>query len=618
MTINGHNNPHTRIELPELEKLYTDSHKDLLNPAYITEIVNKQFVEGFSALSGANRGLESSTVQRDQLKSAAENEMESNNISFGPDSLFDQAAIPDTARTVPADILNNQQPSVVPYSGDISANEGRFADMVNLKTIEAIHQGLNVDLAQQLPQLTEVYSLPETDRKGDGVFQKNITEIPSDESVAKPSLESYREFYFLKDFDSSNSQTQTVATFDVYKVRRDFPALHQVVNGKPLVWLDNAATTQKPQSVIYKTSEYYQRDNSNIHRGAHTLAARSTDAFENAREKVREFIGADSVQEIVFVRGATEAINLVAQTYGKEFIGKGDEIVVTEMEHHANIVPWQMLCDKIGAVLKIAPINDVGEILIDKYAALLGKRTKLVAFTQVSNVLGTVNPVELMTQMAHAVGAKVLIDGAQSIPHSQINVQTMDCDFFVFSGHKLFGPTGIGVLYGKAELLDAMPPWEGGGMMIDTVTMENTTYNSLPYKFEAGTNNIAGAVGLGAAIDYLNQIDIRAAVQYEQKVFQYAQNALAGFPGMRHIGTAPGKVSVLSFVLDGIPNEEVGRLLDREGIAVRASHHCAQPTMQHYGLTSTVRPSLAFYNTCEEIDVLVEALYKIRKSLGSS
>ncbi len=428
----------------------------------------------------------------------------------------------------------------------------------------------------------------------------------------------YQEYYFLPELREPTEPAlptlpRPVGLFDVEAIRRDFPVLQQKVHGKPLVWLDNAATTQKPQAVIDAVARFYEEYNSNIHRGAHELAARATDAYEDSRKKIQEFIGAGSAQEIVFVRGTTEAINLVAQSFGRKYIGSGDQIVVTEMEHHANIVPWQMLCEETGAVLRVAPVNELGEVILEKYGELLGPRTKLVALTHVSNALGTVNPIEIMTRMAHGVGARVLADGAQSIPHFPINVQALDCDFFVFSGHKLFGPTGIGALYGKRDLLESMPPWQGGGSMISDVTFEKTVYNTVPHKFEAGTGSIAPAVGLGAAIDYLVRIGLPTAARYEEQVLEYATAALSEIPGLRLIGTSPSKVSVLSFVLEGISNEEVGKLLDREGIAVRAGHHCAQPVLRRFGLESTVRPSIAFYNTFEEIDRLLAAIHGIRR-----
>lgn len=411
---------------------------------------------------------------------------------------------------------------------------------------------------------------------------------------------------------AENLGLESDAPFDVQVIRQDFPILHQKVNGKPLIWFDNAATTQKPQSVIDSVSRFYERDNSNIHRGAHALAARATDAYEAARETVQRFLGAGSTSEIIFARGTTEAINLVAQAYGRKYIGQGDEIILSTLEHHANIVPWQMLAQETGAVLKVIPVSDSGEVLLEEYARLLGPRTRFVAVTQVSNALGTILPVREITEMAHRHKAHVLIDGAQGVPHLPVNVQALDCDFYTFSGHKLFAPTGIGVLYGKREILEAMPPWQGGGSMIRHVTFEHTTYEEPPAKFEAGTPSIADAVGLGAAIDYLNRLGLVNIEQYERQLTDYATERLAQIPGLHLIGTAPHKVGVLSFLLGDLPPEEVGKRLNREGIAVRAGHHCAQPTMQRYGITGTVRPSLAFYNTCSEIDTLAEVLKTMR------
>ncbi|OPY70433.1 MAG: Cysteine desulfurase [Syntrophorhabdaceae bacterium PtaU1.Bin034] len=399
--------------------------------------------------------------------------------------------------------------------------------------------------------------------------------------------------------------------FDVNAIRRDFPVLHQQVHGKPLVWFDNAATTQKPKTVINALARFYEKNNSNIHRGAHALAARATDAYEESRKKIARFLGAGTPEEIIFVRGTTEGINLVAQSYGRRFIAPGDEIVLSVLEHHANIVPWQILAQEKKAVLRIIPVNDEGEILLDRYESLLGPRTKLVALTHASNSLGTILPIEDMIRTAKRYGAKVLIDGAQSVAHLPVNVQSLDADFFVFSGHKIFGPTGIGVLYGKKELLEAMPPWQGGGNMIRNVTFEETTYNGLPAKFEAGTPNIADAVGLGAALDYVFLIGLENIGRYEKTLLDYATNQLKQIPQLRLIGTAREKVAVLSFILKDRTPEEVGRLLDGEGIAVRAGHHCAQPSLRRFGLEATVRPSLSFYNTKEEIDRLAEVLRKI-------
>ncbi|MFT3905801.1 MAG: family 2A encapsulin nanocompartment cargo protein cysteine desulfurase [Steroidobacteraceae bacterium] len=401
------------------------------------------------------------------------------------------------------------------------------------------------------------------------------------------------------------------AGFDAGLVRRDFPILQERVNGRPLVWLDNAATTQKPQSVIERLAHFYRHENSNIHRAAHELAARATDAYEGAREKVRAFLGAASVDEIVFVRGASEAINLVAQSWGRANIGRDDEIIVSALEHHANIVPWQLLAAEKGAKLRVIPVDDSGQVLLDEYAKLLGPRTRLVSVTQVSNALGTVTPAAQIATMAKAAGARVLIDGAQAVSHLPVNVQQLGCDWYVFSGHKVFGPTGIGVLYGRKELLDAMPPWQGGGNMIRDVTFEHTEYHAAPARFEAGTGNIADAVGLGAAIDYVSALGMARIEQYEHALLDYATRLLREIPGLRLIGTAPGKAGVLSFVLDGFETTQIGAALNKEGIAVRSGHHCAQPILRRFGLEATVRASLAFYNTCADIDALVNVLRRL-------
>jgi cysteine desulfurase / selenocysteine lyase len=399
--------------------------------------------------------------------------------------------------------------------------------------------------------------------------------------------------------------------FDVQQIRADFPILHRLVHGKPLIWFDNAATTQKPNAVIESLSHFYRTHYSNIHRGAHTLAAEATEAYESARKKIAKFIGASSENECIFVRGTTEGINLVAQTYGKKILQAGDEILITLLEHHANIVPWQMLAKEKGAKLVAAPVNDHGEVMLDDYFRLLSPRTKIVAIAQVSNALGTVLPIREMVQMAHRFGAVVLVDGAQGIPHQRTNVQEMDADFYVFSGHKLFGPSGIGVVYGKKALLETMPPWHGGGNMIENVTLEHTTYNQPPAKFEAGTPNITDAVGLGAAIDYLNSIGMEKIAEYEHALTEYAMAGLRRIPKIRLIGTSPTKVSVLSFVVEGMTTEQVGKILDSEGIAVRSGHHCAQPVLRRFGVEATVRPSLAFYNTRTEIDKMLAILSRL-------
>ena len=400
-------------------------------------------------------------------------------------------------------------------------------------------------------------------------------------------------------------------SFDVARIREDFPILKQRINGKPLVYLDNAATGQKPQAVIDALVNYYTCENSNVHRGVHTLSQRATDAYEGARSKVRQFLNAADDREIIFVRGTTEAINLVAQTYGRENIGPGDEIIISAMEHHSNIVPWQILGQETGAILKVVPINDDGELLLDEYEKLLSPRTKLVSIVHQSNALGTINPVEQIVELAHRRGVPVLLDGAQSVAHVPVDVSRVDCDFYVFSGHKLYGPTGIGVLYGKAELLEAMPPYQGGGEMIRSVTFEKTLYNTIPNKFEAGTQNIAGSVGLGAAIDYVANLGMDNIAAYEQELLAYGTRRLAEIGPLRLIGTARHKGSVLSFVMENAHPHDVGTILDAEGIAVRTGHHCAQPLMDRFEVSATVRASLAFYNTKEEIDALVHGIDRV-------
>jgi cysteine desulfurase/selenocysteine lyase len=431
------------------------------------------------------------------------------------------------------------------------------------------------------------------------------------ETLAAPA------YYFIGESAAESSgrpgsvRTDRLPGFDVHAIRRDFPSLHQNINGHPLIWLDNAATTQKPQVVIDTLSNYYSRDNSNIHRGAHALAARATDAYEGGREKIRAFLGAASAREIVLARGTTELINLVAQTYGKKFIGAGDEILLTTLEHHANIVPWQLLAEQVGAVIRVAPINDRGELLLDQLAGLITSRTRIVGVAHVSNALGTVNPVEAIIPLAHAHGVPVLVDAAQSTPHLPIDVRALDVDFLVFSGHKVFGPTGVGALYAKASWLEQLPPWQGGGNMIADVTFAKTRYQDFPQRFEAGTQSIADVIGLGAALDYLGAVGLPAIAAYEHELLEHATRALESIPGLRLIGTAAHKASVLSFTLSGHTSEEIGRHLDRHGIAVRASHHCAQPSLRRFGLESTVRPSLAFYNTHAEVDTLAEVIRRL-------
>jgi cysteine desulfurase/selenocysteine lyase len=425
-------------------------------------------------------------------------------------------------------------------------------------------------------------------------------------------------FYFLGAGPDAAPASQVPAVsggahppFDVHAIRRDFPILSERVNGRPLVWFDNAATTQKPQAVIDRLSYFYAHENSNIHRAAHELAARATDAYEGARETVRRFIGAASTEEIVFVRGTTEAINLVAKSWGARHIGAGDEIIVSHLEHHANIVPWQQLAAEKGAKIRVIPVDDSGQVLLDEYQRLLCDRTKIVAVTQVSNALGTVVPVKEIVELAHRAGACALVDGAQSVSHMRVDVREMNADFFVFSGHKIFGPTGIGVVYGKRDILEAMPPWQGGGNMIADVTFERTAYQGPPARFEAGTGNIADAVGLGAALEYVERVGIENIGRYEHGLLEYATRHMRPIPGVRLIGTARDKASVLSFVMEGRTTDEVGKALNQEGIAVRTGHHCAQPILRRFGLETTVRPSLAFYNTCEEVDRMVAVVRQL-------
>ncbi|MCY1044230.1 cysteine desulfurase [Corallococcus sp. bb12-1] len=401
--------------------------------------------------------------------------------------------------------------------------------------------------------------------------------------------------------------------FDLERVRGDFPLLRQEVRGRPLVYLDSAATGQKPQAVLDALTRYYTHDNANVHRGVHILSERSTQAYEDARETVRRFLNAKDAREIVFVRGTTEAINLVAATYGRKHVGPGDEVLISAMEHHSNIVPWQMVCDAAGAKLRVIPVDDRGELKMDAVDALLTERTRLLAITHVSNALGSINPIKELVAKAHAKNIPVLVDGAQSVTHFQVDVQDLDCDFFAFSGHKLFGPTGIGVLYGKLAMLEAMPPYQGGGDMILSVTMEKTVYNRVPHRFEAGTPDMAGAVGLAAAIRYLEGVGLSAIAQHDQWLLAYATQALSAVPGVKLVGTAPKKTGVLSFTLEDVHPHDVGTILDQEGICIRTGHHCAQPLMQRFGVAATVRASLALYNTPQDVDALVKGLHKVRE-----
>ncbi|HDR9527663.1 TPA: cysteine desulfurase, partial [Burkholderia stabilis] len=457
----------------------------------------------------------------------------------------------------------------------------------------------------------EAFGLP-----GDDAL-RDLLAVHRDVPVARASGASGADVprYFIDDAHAAEPQGSLYRgahpPFDVNAIRRDFPILQERVNGKQLVWFDNAATTHKPQAVIDRLAYFYAHENSNIHRAAHALAGRATDAYEHARETVRRFIGASSPDEIVFVRGTTEAINLIAKSWGVQNVGEGDEIIVSNLEHHANIVPWQQLAAQKGAKLRVIPVDDSGQVLLDEYRKLLNDRTKIVSVTQVSNALGTVVPVKEIVELAHRAGAKALVDGAQSISHMRVDVQALDADFFVFSGHKIYGPTGIGVVYGKRAILDDMPPWQGGGNMIADVTFERTVFQPPPNRFEAGTGNIADAVGLGAALEYVNRVGIENIARYEHDLLAYATSVLAPVPGVRLVGTARDKASVLSFVLKGYETEEVGQALNEEGIAVRSGHHCAQPILRRFGLEATVRPSLAFYNTCDEVDALVRVVRRL-------
>lgn len=495
----------------------------------------------------------------------------------------------------------NLQGGVAPsVSGDsLFSPAGRLTDYLPFEseTLQLFNLQAALALVPYTPQgITQPAVHPAT---------SNISQLP----YPGQSWEEPPAYYFLE----HRSPEFPSWGFDVNTVKKDFPILSEQVHGKPLVWLDNAATTQKPRQVIDRISYFYQHENSNIHRAAHELAARATDAYEEARKKVQTFINASSPNEIIFVRGTTEGINLVAKSWGEQYLQAGDEIIVTHLEHHANIVPWQQLAAKKGLKLRVIPVDDDGQVLLDEYTKLLNSKTKLVAFTQVSNALGTITPAKAIIDLAHQAGAKVLLDGAQSVSHIRTDVQALNPDWFVFSGHKVFGPTGIGVVYGKEGVLNATDPWQGGGNMIKDVTFEHTQYHNAPGRFEAGTGNIADAVGLGAAIDYVNRLGIDNIALYEHYLLEYATRLLKQVPGLRLVGTAPEKTSVLSFTLQGYSNEQVGQALNKEGIAVRTGHHCAQPILRRFGLESTVRPSLAFYNTCGDVDLLVKTLHRLKR-----
>jgi cysteine desulfurase/selenocysteine lyase len=507
-----------------------------------------------------------------------------------PDPHFADGKVPKSvAGSGKSPSLQNQNKPVakeeLPYSNDNSFENGLAEALSSINSFVS---------TPQLPtsfEQSSFYFLP----KGDPFRFANNNSISPDGLLA-------------------NKAQAGAPPLDVNLIKKDFPILQERVNGRPLIWLDNAATTQKPRQVIDRISYFYEHENSNIHRAAHELAARATDAFEAARGKVQRFLNAASPNEIVFVRGTTEAINLVAKSWGEQYLQAGDEIIITHLEHHANIIPWQQLAAKNGLKIKVIPVDDDGQILPDEYAKLLGPKVKLVSFAHVSNALGTITPAKQIIDMAHHAGAKVLLDGAQSVSHMRVDLQQLNPDWFVFSGHKIYGPTGIGVVYGKEDLLNETQPWQGGGNMIKNVTFEHTTFQDAPGRFEAGTGNIADAVGLGAAIDYVSKIGIDLIDQYEHYLLLYATRLLKQVPGLRLIGTAPDKASVLSFVLDGYKTEDVGTALNKEGIAVRAGHHCAQPILRRFGVETTVRPSLAFYNTCADVDKLFNTLINLKRN----
>lgn len=567
----------------------TASQTGHLDVAELSRIASELYVEGFPAGAFGNNQTEIPSTA--SLSDARE-----------PATKGNQSAVPDLSSYLPSLASAANAKSL----DDLSTAHLQYApSLENQLELSQLLGGLDIPQQAQLNAL-----LADKSVKSAATGQPVANNQPV--SISQHKVQPNSDYYFLPNLLQNTSIGESAhSAFDANLVRKDFPILRELVNGRPLIWFDNAATTQKPQAVIDRISYFYQHENSNIHRAAHELAARATDAYEDARESVRRFINAPSVDNIVFVRGTTEAINLVAKTWGKKHLSLGDEIVISHLEHHANIVPWQQLCQETGAKLKVAPVDDSGQILLDEYQKLLTSKVKLVSFTQVSNALGTVTPAAEMIQMAHRAGAKVLLDGAQSVSHMRTDVQGLDADFFVFSGHKVFGPTGIGALYGKADVLKDMPAWQGGGNMIQDVTFDKTVYHEAPAKFEAGTGNIADAVGLGAALKYVEHIGIDNIARYEHELLEYATAALNKVPGLRLIGTAQDKASVLSFNLDGYKSEEVGAALNQEGIAVRSGHHCAQPILRRFGVETTVRPSLAFYNTYAEIDVLVNALLRL-------
>lgn len=621
--------PHTGLpDIAELEALANSIFKEL--PQEVPKQISlnpEDHPRAKAFVNGVLNGSENTAIDHTIVKSLA--------VPKSAEGLGTTAAVTEY---VP--LINNQELSALEKGENapfetISNNGGRISVPVSGSGVSPSYltQGENFNINNpetgfpdsNINKNTPVQNVPVDDWGIPNTYWTNIEDILKhlpglgEYNTTPPAFKNTKEhlspeFYFINNRLTTlpNTKNKFHTGIDVNLVRKDFPILTEKVNGHPLIWFDNAATTQKPAAVKERIAYFYDHENSNIHRAAHELAARATDAYEAAREKVRAFIGARSVNEIIFVRGTTEGINLVASSWGEQYLKPGDEIIVSNLEHHANIVPWKRLADKKGIKLKVIPVDDDGQIIVDAYNKLLTENTKLVAVTQVSNALGTVTPVQQITAMAHAVGAKVLIDGAQSVSHMAVNVQTIEADWFVFSGHKIFGPTGIGVVYGKEALLNTTQPYQGGGNMIQDVTFEEIKYHNTPNRFEAGTGNIADAVGLGAAIDYVTKIGIENIGTYEHYLLEYATGLIQQIPGIRIIGTAAKKASVLSFTLQGYTNDEVGKALNDEGIAVRTGHHCAQPILRRMGVETTVRPSLAFYNTTEEVDIFIEVLKKLR------
>ena len=582
-----------------------DLHQDNLPDVRELERLANQYFKatpGDPSVESAQRFAQANPVDESQVSNFSPADVGASNSQINHPESFDikdpQTSLPDPHfynGEIPKSVAGSgRSPSLQNPSGNYSAEPAgnKSSHRLPFQSEQPFEQELN----QVLRQINSFMATP----------QLPVSPFPGMHPTS---------FYFLNDNTPSpvpGGVGMVRPPFDINRVKGDFPILKERVNGKSLVWLDNAATTQKPKLVIDRISEFYEHENSNIHRAAHELAARATDAFEGARKKVQRFLNAGSPNEIIFVRGTTEGINLVAQSWGDQNLNAGDEIILSHLEHHANIVPWQLLAEKKGFKIRVIPVDDDGQIRLDEYGKLLNSKTKLVSFTHVSNALGTVTPAQTIINMAHTAGAKVLLDGAQSVSHMRVDVQQLNPDFFVFSGHKIFGPTGIGAVYGKEELLNQMQPWQGGGNMIKDVTFEHTEFHKAPGRFEAGTGNIADAVGLGAAIDYVSRIGMELINQYEHALLLYGTHLLRQVPGLRLIGTAPDKASVMSFVLDGYTNDEVGQALNKEGIAVRTGHHCAQPILRRFGVESTVRPSLAFYNNCADVDALVAVLHKLR------